>query len=60
MINAYWIIKCEFPDDDQITYVVENTIMGKHPKKFASYDSAKSYAFENFPDCVYNIEEHTI
>jgi hypothetical protein len=57
LVNTHWILRCEFPDDDQVAYVIQETLMGKHPKIFQTKDAAEKYARENFPDCVYNIEE---
>jgi hypothetical protein len=55
--KSYWIIKCEFPDDDKITYVLEETLMGISTKKFQTKDDAELYARENLTNLFYNIEE---
>ena len=57
MSDKYWLVKCEFPDDDKYAYVLNNGIMGNTPKQFNTYEDADKYAKENLNGLFYEILE---
>lgn len=54
----YYCLSVEFPDEDQKVYVMSDSPLFKNClKKFDNEHDAQSYALEQFPGLLHNIEK---